>query len=686
MTYAHGRRLGLVFLTVVLAFSVVFAQAPATSTATHHGLDPANLDRSIQPEQNFYKFSNGGWLAANPIPAEYARWGSFSELNEKNFRDLRTILDEASANSVAPKGSTAQKVGDFYASAMDSVAAENDGTKALAPEFSRIAAAASTTDLVAIVAHQHTAFANPIFQFFVGQDFKNSTEVIAQLQQGGLGLPDKDYYTKEDDKSKEIRKEYLAHVQKMLQLLGDDAATAEAGAKTVMAIETRLANASMTRVQRRDPNATYHRMSLGDLAEQSPGFDWNAYFAGIGLAKPGPINVGQPEFFKEVSTMMREVPLADWKTYLRWQTVSAAGPWLSTAFVAEDFHFNQGVLTGAKEIQPRWKRALNATNGALGEALGILYVRKYFSPAAKARASEMVGNLRAAFHERLKTREWLSEGTRVKALGKLESFKVKIGYPDKWRDYSALEIDRGPILVNLMRAGVFDFNRQLNEIGKPVDRTQWGMTPPTVNAYYNPQLNEIVFPAGILQPPFFDPEADDAVNYGGMGAVIGHEMTHGFDDQGSQFDADGNLKDWWTPTDKIAFQARAQRLEKQFDEYVGYDTMHINGKLTLGENIADLGGLTIAFAALKKAQEKRPPAQPIDGFTQEQRFFLAWAQIWRANYRPEELRRRLIVDVHALNEFRVNGPLVNMTEFHEAYGAKPGDPMVRPEKLRSKIW
>jgi putative endopeptidase len=675
-----------VSLTVVLAFSFLTAQAPAPSTPTHHGLDPVNLDKSVQPTQNFYRFSNGGWLAANPIPAEYARWGSFGELTEKNFRDLRTILDEASRNSAAPKGSNAQKVGDFFASAMDSAAAENEGMQVLTPELSRIAAAASTADLVAIVAHLHAALANPVFQFFVGQDAKSSTEVIAQLHQGGLGLPDRDYYTKDDEKSKEIRKEYLAHVQKMLQLAGDDAATAEAAAKTVLAIETRLANASMTRVQRRDPNATYHRMSVGDLADLAPGFDWKAYFAAIGRPQPGPVNVAQPEFFREVSAMMRDIPLADWKTYLRSQTVNAAGPWLNAAFVAEDFHFNQGVITGAKEIQPRWKRALNATNGALGEALGILYVRKFFSPAAKARAGAMVENLRAAFRERLKTREWMSEGTKVKALGKLESFKVKIGYPDKWRDYSALEIDRGPFLANLIRASVFDFNRQLDEIGKPVDRTQWGMTPPTVNAYYNPLLNEIVFPAGILQPPFFDPEADDAVNYGGMGAVIGHEMTHGFDDQGSQFDADGNLKDWWTPTDKIAFQARAQRLEKQFDEFVGYDTMHVNGKLTLGENIADLGGLTIAFAAMKKAQENQPAAQPIDGFTQEQRFFLAWAQIWRANYRPEELRRRLIVDVHALNEFRVNGPLVNMTEFHEAYGAKPGDPMVRPEKLRSKIW
>jgi putative endopeptidase len=677
-------RLFPVFL--LLALSVAYSQTSSTTALSHHSLDPANLDKGVSPTQNFYLFANGGWLAANPIPAEYARWGSFSELAERNLKDLRDVLDDAARSAAAPKGSIAQKVGDFYASAMDSAAGEQSGAQPLAPEFARIAAASSPSDIAGIIAHQHVALGNPLFFFFVNQDARNSTEVIAQIAQGGLGLPDRDYYTKEDDKSKEIRKEYLAHIQKMFQLLGDDPAAAGAEANTVMAMETRLANASMTRVQRRDPNATYHRMTAGELADLAPGFDWKSYLTGIGKSQPGPINVAQPEFFKEIGLMMRDVPLADWKTYLRWHTVRATAPWLSSAFVAEDFRFNQGVLTGAKENQPRWKRSLNVTNGSLGEGLGLLYVRKHFSPAAKARAREMVENLRAAFRERITSRDWMSEGTKVKALGKLDAFAVKIGYPDKWRDYSALEITRGPFLENLMRANTFEFNRNLDQIGKPVDRTEWGITPPTVNAYYNPQLNEIVFPAGILQPPFFDSEADDAVNYGGMGAVIGHEMTHGFDDLGSQFDAEGNLKDWWTPTDKIAFLARSQRLEKQFDEYVGYDTMHVNGKLTLGENIADLGGLTIAFAAMKKAGEQRPAVGPIDGFTQEQRFFLAWAQIWRANYRPEELRRRLIVDVHALNEFRVNGPLVNMPEFHEAFGAKPGDQMVRPEKLRSKIW
>ena len=625
-------------------------------------------------------------MASNPIPPEYSRWGSFNELNEKNLRDLRDILDEAAANTGAPKGSIAQKIGDFYASALDSAAAEREGTKALAGEFEKIAGINSTADLVNVVAHQHVYIANPMFQFYVAQDAKKTTDMIAHVQQGGLGLPDRDYYTKEDDKSKEMRTAYVAHVQKTFELLGDDAATAAAEAQAVMAIETRLAQASMTRVQQRDPNATYNKMTLVELNASASGFDWNRYFTGIGKADPGAINVGQPAFFAEMGKMVSEVSLADWKTYLRWNVAAAAAPWLSSAFVAEDFHFNQGVMTGAKENQPRWKRALTLTNANLGEAVGIQYVKKHFTLQAKARALQMVENLRAAFRERIKTREWMSDATKAKALAKLDAFKVKIGFPDKWRDYTALEIDRSSTLANQMRSSAFEFNRQLAEIGQPVDRTRWGMTPPTVNAYYSPTMNEIVFPAGILQPPFFDPDADDAVNYGGMGAVIGHEMTHGFDDQGSQFDADGNLKDWWLPTDKIAFTSRAQRVAKQFDGYVGIDTVHVNGKLTLGENIADLGGLTIAFSALKRAQEGKPAVGEIDGFTPEQRFFLAWAQIWRANYRPEELRRRLNIDVHSLSEFRVNGPVVNMVEFQDAFGVKDGDPMFRSEKSRVRIW
>ena len=688
MTFQRCRRFGAIVLAVPLLFGLVQAQHPAPNSESSPSLslDPKNLDRTVSPTQDFYKFANGGWLAANPVPPEYARWGSFNELNDKNLADLREILEVAAANPNAPHGSIAQKVGDFYASAMDSAAAELAGVKPLVDEFERIARMQSTIDVVAAIAHQHLVLANPLFNFGAAQDAKNAEVVIAQLQQGGLGLPDRDYYTKEDDKSNGIRDQYLAHVQKMFQLLGDDPAVAGANAKTVMAIETRLAKASMTRVERRNPEATYNKMSLAQLVSSAPGLDWKTYFSSIGLPSPGPINVGQPLFFKEAGKMMREIPLAEWKTYLRWTAVNNAAPWLSTAFVNENFHFFGTVLTGAPENQPRWKRALNAENTALGEAVGMLYVRKHFSPEAKARSREMVENLRNAFRERLQTRKWMSEGTKSKAIGKLDALSVKIGYPDKWRDYSSLDIDRGAIVANIMRATNFESERQLKQIGKPVDRSEWGMTPPTVNAYYSPTLNEIVFPAGILQPPLYDPHADDAVNYGGMGAVIGHEMTHGFDDQGSQFDAAGNLKDWWVVSDKNSFQARAQLLEKQFNDYVGIDTLHVNGKLTLGENIADLGGLTIAYAALKKAEQGKPAVPLIDGFTQDQRFFLAWAQIWRANYRDEEIRRRLIVDPHSLSQFRTNGPLSDMPEFRLAFQAKDGDPMVRPDKLRARIW
>ncbi|RPH37694.1 M13 family peptidase, partial [bacterium] len=532
-------------LCTVMAFVVAtaFAQQPAP-TETHHGLDPANLDMSVKPAQDFFQFANGGWLAKNPVPPEYSRYGSFEELIEKNNRDLHQILDEAAANTSAQKGTNVQKVGDFYASAMDSAQVERLGVTPLAGEFDRIAALNNTSDLPVLLARRHVHGVPGLFNFFVDQDAKASTSVIAQLYQGGLGLPDRDYYTKEDDRSKTIREEYVKHVAKMFELLGDNPANAAAEAKTIMEMETDLAKASMTRLERRDPNATYHKMTLSEVSALTPAFSWEVYFREIGLPSPGSLNVGQPEFFKEMSQLIANRPVNDWKTYLRWHLIRATAPMLNSAFVNEAFRFNGTVMTGAKELRPRWKRALGSVNDGLGEALGILYVKKYFSPQAKARALEMVNNLKEAFRERIETRQWMTEGTRVKALGKLDAFAVKIGYPEKWRNYAGLEIDRGPYVLNAMRADSFEFKRQLAKVGQPVDRTEWGMTPPTVNAYYNPSMNEIVFPAGILQPPFFDPNADDAVNYGGMGAVIGHELTHGFDDQGSQLDAQGNLTDW----------------------------------------------------------------------------------------------------------------------------------------------
>jgi putative endopeptidase len=662
-------------VTLVFGCGVLFAQKP---------IDLANFDASVKPNEDFYQYVNGGWLAINPIPADQSRWGSFSILLETNFAVLRGILEDAVAKPDAPKGGLVQKVGDFYFSGMDSASIEAKGASPLTDEMNRIAGMKDANDLQSEIAHLHTFSFNVPFALFVAQDAKKSTDVIAQLYQGGLGMPDRDYYTKEDENSKGLRDKYIIYATNMFKLLGDDAATADANANTVMGIETRLAKASMTRVQQRDPEATYHKMNTGELNSLAPNISWNKYFTDIGLPDPGSVNVGQPDFLKEVGVMMKEVPLQDWKTYLRWHLARDAADYLSSAFVNEKFNFSGRTLTGAREQRPRWKRVLQTVDGGIGEALGELYVEKAFSPQAKARALELVENLRSALRDRIKELDWMSEATKQQALRKLNAFAVKIGYPDKWRDYSTLEIDRGPYVLNVLRASVFEFNRNLKQIGKPVDRTEWGMTPPTVNAYYNPNLNEIVFPAGILQPPFFDANADDAVNYGGIGAVIGHEMTHGFDDQGRKFDADGNLKDWWTPEDAKNYQARSAMIEQQYDNYVAMDTLHVNGKLTLGENTADLGGLAVAYLALQKSFDKHPTPGLIDGFTPEQRFFLSWAQIWRANIRPEALRLRLNTDSHSPTRFRCIGPISNMKEFFQAFGAKEGDPMVRAEKV--KIW
>ena len=660
------------------------AESPAAADQ-RRPIDRANLDTTCAPCKDFYQFANGGWVARTPVPAAYPQWGSFNVLADRNNALLRSLLDSAAANKAAPAGSNEQKLGAFYGSCMDSTRIESEGAKSLAPVLKRVAAVKTPADLVTEAARLHAEGVGALFGFFANEDFKNSTQVIAYAYQGGLGLPDRDYYTRTDSASAALRAKYEEHVGKVLQLAGTPAAQAQAGARRVLAIETALARASMTRVQQRDPNAIYHKMMLAELKALTPNTPWDRYLATAGVPNVASLNVAQPEFFKALDSLVKAVPAADWQTYLRWHVVDAAAPSLSSAFVNENFRFNQQ-LTGAKELLPRWKRCLQATDAALGEALGQAYVEKTFGPEAKRRALEMVHNLEAALQDRLGRLAWMSDTTRKRALAKLAAFQDKIGYPDKWRDYSALTVDaQSPYVVNVMRAAQFARAYNLRKIGKPVDRGEWGMTPPTVNAYYNPSKNEIVFPAGILQPPFFDPKADDAVNYGGMGAVIGHEMTHGFDDQGRQFDAQGNLRDWWTPADAEQYKTRATLVANQFDQYVSVDTLKVNGKLTLGENIADLGGLTIAYAALQKALEGKP-RPTIDGFTPEQRFFLAWAQIWRNNTRPEYARMLVTVDPHSPGKWRVNGPLGNMPEFAKAFGCKAGDPMVRGDKQRAEIW
>ncbi|HEV7797440.1 MAG TPA: M13 family metallopeptidase, partial [Pyrinomonadaceae bacterium] len=510
-------------------------------------------------------------------------------------------------------------------------------------------------------------------------------EVTADIDQGGLGLPDRDYYTKTDEKSKKIKDEYVKHVAKMFELLGDDAAKAASEAQTVVALETKLAEASMTRVERREPANVYHRMTVAQLHELAPGFDWSGYFQKIGVPPKTDVNVESPEFFKAMNQQLASAPIADWQTYLRWHLINSNAAALSSKFVDEDFNFKGKTLQGSKENLPRWKRCVGGTDRVLGEALGEVYVKTAFPPAAKARALEMVRNLEAALKTDITTLGWMSEPTRKQAIVKLDAFLNKIGYPDKWRDYSSLQVDRGSYVNNRFRANAFGKRRELNKIGKPVDKTEWGMSPPTVNAYYNPQINEIVFPAGILQPPFFDAEADDAFNYGGMGSVIGHEMTHGFDDEGRQFDSTGNLANWWSDVDLKAFTERAQCVIDQFSSFEVEKGLNENGKLVAGESIADLGGLVVAYAAFQKAMEGKPRVV-IDGFTPEQRFFLGYARGWATNTRPEFARLLVNIDPHPLAKFRVNGPLANMPQFAAAFQCKTGDAMTRDETRRCQIW
>src|SRR5437667_160594 len=570
----------------------------------------------------------------------------------------------------------------------DEASIEARKTEPLADEFKAIDAMKDRQDLLKEIAHLHTVGVNAFFEFGAGQDDKDSTREIAQAVQGGLGMPDRDYYTKTDDASKKLRDQYVAHVTKMLTLLGESAEKAGADAKKILALETALAQASRTRVELRDPQKNYNKMTPAELQTLTPDWNWGDYFKEIALTAPGDIDVHQPDFFKAVNTAFTSTSIDDWKTYLRWHRIHGAPSALSSDFVNEDFNFRETTLRGTKQIKPRWKRVIISEDGEIGEALGKLYAAEYFPPAAKARALELINNLKEALADRIKTLEWMDEPTKKAALEKLAAFQVKIGYPEKWRDYSTLQIDRGPFVLNELRAENFESKRQLNKIGKAVDRTEWGMTPPTVNAYYNPKMNEIVFPAGILQPPFFYANADDAVNYGGIGAVIGHEMTHGFDDQGRQFDADGNLRDWWSPKSAEEFKKRSQAVVKQYNEYEPLPGLHVNGELTQGENIADIGGVKLAYAALQKALDKHPEERnrKIDGFTPEQRFFLSFAAIWRSKIRDEDQKLRLNTDPHSPAHYRVDGPLSNLPEFQKAFNLPDNSPMVHPPAKRVNIW
>jgi putative endopeptidase len=673
----------LCFAGLAILSGVVLKTQAAGDASGSWGFAPSNLDKTCKPCDDFYQFAMGGWMKNNPIPAEYPSWGTFTVLADQNQTSMRSIV-EAAADAKAAPGTNEQKIGDFYASCMDTTAIDAAGIKPLASDLAAISAIQDLSALEAEIAALQREGVRTLFNFDSAQDFKDSSKVIGAARQGGLGLPDRDYYVKDDERSKQIRAGYLEHMAKMFALAGDSAERSAAEAQTVMSLEGKLASASMTRTQRRDPKAVYHIYTRAQLKELAPDWSWENYFRSMGVPVLSEINVSQPDFFKTLESLLTGTSLDNWKIYLRWHLLHSRAQALSEPFVQENFNFFSKQLSGAQEIQPRWKRCVQAVNGNLGEALGEVYVKKYFPPEAKAHAREMVQNLIAALRADLPTLSWMGPETKKAAIEKLEAFGVKIGYTDKWRDYSGLSVDRGSYLANLARADQFETAFDLGKIGKPVDKTEWGMTPPTVNAYYSPNRNEIVFPAGILQPPFYDVKADDAVNYGGMGAVIGHEITHGFDDQGSQFDEKGNFRNWWTAEDRKNFDERANCVQTQFDGFEAEPGLHLNGKLVLGESIADLGGLTISYAAYEKSLEGKPRPKDLDGFTPEQRFFLGWAQVWGSNVRPEFARLQTNTNEHPLPRFRVNGPLSNMAAFAQAFGCKKGEAMVREQAC--KIW
>ncbi len=660
--------------------------AGAADDKSSHGFNLADLDRSVKPCDDFYQFAEGSWKKNNPIPADQSDWGSFEILQQRNEGVLHEILEEAVKDKTDSAGSNWQKIGDFYGSCMDEAQIESAGVKPLGPELERIAAIHDSASLQAEIAHLQRAGANAVFGFGSEPDFKNSTQRIAGVGQGGLGLPDRDYYIRDDEKSKQLRDAYVKHVTNMFKLLGDTAAAAAGEAKAVMAIENSLAKASLPNVDLRDPDKNYHLMPLSQTASLTPHIVWAEFFKEVKAPAVSSMDIGQPEFFKQVDADIASIPLADWKAYLRWQYVHAVAPALPPKFVEENFNFYSRTLTGTAEMLPRWQRCVRATDAHLGEALGQYYVKREFPPEAKQKALVMVKNIIAALRADLATLDWMSPETRRKAVEKLDAIDVKIGYPDKWRDYSPFHVDRGSYAGNALSGNTYNFDYDAARIGKPVDRGEWDASPPTVDAYYRPTMNDITFPAGILQPPFFDPNRDDALNYGGIGAVIGHELTHGFDDQGAKFDAQGNLKNWWTPEDLKNFEERGNCIAKQFDGYTVEPGLNENGKLVEGESIADFGGLTIAYAALQKALADKPAAPSIDGFTEDQRFFLGWAQIWADNFRPEFARLLVNTNPHPLSHFRVNGPLSNMPAFAKAYECSTNSPMVRPAAERCRIW
>jgi len=679
----------LLAIAFPLALSGLWAQqpltpVPLTTLPYTPGLDVKSMDLSVQPCENFYKYACGTWIKDNPIPADQARWDVYSKLTYENQLYLWGLLLQAGKTDAA-RTPNQQKIGDVFYACMNEPAIEAAGAKPIEPILRQIDALKSLADLPRFLAAQHLTLyaADMLFSFGSNQDFANSSSVIAFADAGGLGLPDRDYYTKTDAKSVEIRQKYVAHVAQMFRLLGDSAATAGASANTVMRIETALAKATLTRVEERDPYNLFHKMTPAELQKLTPSFRWSVYFRALGAPPLRQINVSQPNFYRAVETQLRTDSLADLKTYLRWDTIHAKARFLSTPFVQADFDFFSHYLRGVPAMQPRWKRCVQLVDHTLGEALGQVFVGKTFSPDTKDRALAMTKEIEAAMQTEIENLPWMSPATKQQALLKLHGVTNKIGYPDHWRNYSSVTIVRGDFAGDIDRAVAFESHRELNKIGKPVDRTEWELSPPTVNAYYDPQMNDINFPAGVLQPPLFDPKMDDAPNYGDTGGTMGHELTHGFDDEGRQFDAKGNLRDWWTKTDAAEFQKRADCVRDEYSQFTVVDDIKINGKLTMGEDVADLGGELLAYMAWKTVNKGRN-LPPIDGFTPDQRFFIGMAQ-WACGVdRPENLRANAITDPHSPDQYRINGVVSNMPQFQAAFSCKLGQPMVREKAC--KVW